>query len=835
MSRNRGRTPFKGILPTRRWRYLLAAGLFLAVRPSSGQPADASDPGDPWFALDRVLDVNIEMAPADWDRLRAQTRTLIDILAGADCLDSPADEIFTWFEATVTVDGETRTQVGVRKKGFLGSLSEGKPALKVRFDKFVDGQLLGGAVKRLTLNNARQDPSLLNTCMAYHVFASAGLPAPRCNFATVSVNGENLGLYANVESIKTAFLERNFSDPGGNLYEGTISDFRPDWRGTFVKKTNEEEADWSDIDAVVAALQDPSPAGLEALAGAVDLDRFLTFWAVEVLIGHWDGYAGNRNNYFVYRETDGPFQFIPWGADQVFTTTDVPFDDFRSPASVLAHGAIAHRLYRNDATRADYVARLKQLLDTVWNEEELLGLTDEMEAVVRQHALPAMRADAARDANRVRRFIRGRRAAVLADLDPEPPAWPWPLTEPFCWAQKGAFELRFETAWGSSGSENPLQEGTVSFTHYRLEGKQQRFVSSGAVAGFAEEEGRIDKDKAAVTVVSLGEDLSIDLLTVSLPIDRMASGASLPIDLYSVRGFRLLLPSPDAPPNQWDLIATGGIELDEAGTEPGARVSGLFYGTLLSFGGNAFTEEGDGEIGAEIGLIVNEVAAQGDPLDWFELYNASDEPMDLANFLMADDLTDAGKRTPFPDGTVIEAGAYLQVHLDKDGWPGFALGRDEELGIWTAGGLLVAGIDWEEGQADEGTSWARIPDVTGDFQTVSTPTPGAPNQVASAVVDQAAETPSEFRLRGNWPNPFNANTTIAFDVPGTAPVRLAVYDLLGRRVRVLHSGEVLTAGRHRTSWDGLDEKGRPVASGVYLYRLTAGADFTAAGRMALIR
>ena len=255
----------------------------------------------------------------------------------------------------------------------------------------------------------------------------------------------------------------------------------------------------------------------------------------------------------------------------------------------------------------------------------------------------------------------------------------------------------------------------------------------------------------------------------------------------------------------------------------------------MDFRGGAYTYEGAGEIGARIGLIVNEVAAQGDPLDWFELYNASDEPMDLADFLMADDLTDLGKRTPFPDGAVIEAGAYLQVELDKDGWPGFALGRGEELGIWTAGGLLVAEVDWESGQADEGTSWARIPDVTGEFQTVSNPTPGAPNRIASAVLDRAAETPGAFRLHGNWPNPFNASTTIAFDLPETLPVRLVVHDLLGRRVRVLQGGEALAAGRHRSPWNGLDEEGRQAASGVYLYRLTAGADFTATGRMALIR
>ena len=71
------------------------------------------------------------------------------------------------------------------------------------------------------------------------IFADAGLPVPRCNFATVAVNGEDLGLYVHIESVKDAFVERNFSDASGNLYEGTLSDFRPGWRGTYAKKTNE--------------------------------------------------------------------------------------------------------------------------------------------------------------------------------------------------------------------------------------------------------------------------------------------------------------------------------------------------------------------------------------------------------------------------------------------------------------------------------------------------------------------------------------------------------------------------------------------------------------------
>ena len=147
--------------------------------------------------------------------------------------------------------------VGVRKKGFVVSQSPVKPSLKLRFDKYIEGQTLGGVLERMTLNNGIQDPSLINTCLAYQVFADTGLPTPRCNFATVSVNSENLGLYVHLEDIKTSMVPRTFANAEGNLYEGTVSDFRPEWRGTFEKKTNEDDADWSDIDAIVAALQEP--------------------------------------------------------------------------------------------------------------------------------------------------------------------------------------------------------------------------------------------------------------------------------------------------------------------------------------------------------------------------------------------------------------------------------------------------------------------------------------------------------------------------------------------------------------------------------------------------
>ena len=767
-------------------------------------------PSDAYFALDRVLDVAIEMAPEDWDALRRQTRTMADRYGGADCLDHPPEDVFAWFPARVAVDGEALAQVGVRKKGGLGSMSEAKPALKVRFDKFVAAQRLGGVLQRLTLNNVLQDPSKINTCLAYHIFAAAGLPAPRCNFAAVTVNGEELGLYVHVESIKTAFLERHFADAQGHLYEGALSDFRPQFRRSFEKKTRADEADWSDIDAVIAALQDASPTGLDALAAAIDLDRFLTFWAVEVLIGHWDGYAGNRNNFYVYRaaDADAPLTFIPWGADQAFHSQ-------ASPRSVVqAKGAIAHRLYRDDALRAAYVRRLRTLLDAVWREEELLARVEALAAIVQTHAAPAARAPAARDADRIRRFIRTQRTRILADLEPAPPAWPWPLpaSADTCRPQRGAVDLAFETTWGTNRRRNPLAEGQVTFAHYHLDEQAMRFARTGAVAGAAggalfgaaglEAEigwaatlrvleaslgnadglfdrkdyeaaraagirlppwdvflsmdangaGAVDQDAyeaavwadratgetvagavmesalgvtrcrkrfrrcALLAIISRGADSAWDAFMVELPLLRVASGARIDLDLSNNRQ------------QSWHVdrhgrrgaIAQGQLEFFEARAEPGAKITGRLRGLLFSAAGAAAALP-------KAGLVINEVAAQGAPRDWFELYNASAAPIPLADFAWADDLADPDRRVPFPAGAILAPGAYLQIQLDKNGWPGFALGRDEELGIWTADGRLVARVDWAEGQADAGTSFARVPDGTGVFQTVNPPTPGVAN------------------------------------------------------------------------------------------------------------
>jgi hypothetical protein len=98
---------------------------------------------------------------------------------------------------------------------------------------------------------------------------------------------------------------------------------------------------------------------------------------------------------------------------------------------------------------------------------------------------------------------------------------------------------------------------------------------------------------------------------------------------------------------------------------------------------------------------------------------------------------------------------------------------------------------------------------------------------------RTAGIPLAFALHANYPNPFNPGTTIHYDLPSSALVRLVIYDALGQVVRELVAQEQ-PAGRHTMHWDGRDQGGAEAANGVYFCELTAGAS-RAVGKMLMIR
>jgi len=116
--------------------------------------------------------------------------------------------------------------------------------------------------------------------------------------------------------------------------------------------------------------------------------------------------------------------------------------------------------------------------------------------------------------------------------------------------------------------------------------------------------------------------------------------------------------------------------------------------------------------------------------------------------------------------------------------------------------------------ADEGAGGSLVEAGVDDFLlTVFQP-------VQTGIGDGVVGLPTELRLGTNYPNPFNPQTTISFDLPRTSRVELSVYDLTGRRVVTLVDGE-LEGGRHEVTWQGRDARGRQVASGLYFSYLKA--------------
>jgi spore coat protein CotH len=534
---------------------------------------DAQDPSAAVFDSECVIDVRVELEPKDWNTLRLQTRSILSVVQG-ECSAAPPEDVFSWFEADVTVGGQRVEKVAIRKKGFLGSLSADKPSLKVRFDKYVDDQRLAG-LKRMTLNNLNQDPSLINTCMAYGVMAQAGLPAPRCNFARVSVNGSDLGVYAHVDSIKKPFIARHFTSDEGNLYEATLSDFTETFRGTWEKKTNETENDWSDIDAAVAALAMPDEELMPALEAVFDLNAFYTHWATEVLIGHWDGYAGNLNNTYVYADpADGLFRFIPWGADSAFVEAELFIGlEGKLPDGVYAFGQLAHRLYGHGEGRAAYVARMKELLEDVWDATALVEELDRLEELLAPHLSGSAQGALAPQIQVKRSWINGR-AAVLQEELLEVSDWPYPPRDPLCWLPTGSISGSFTTTWGSSGWDFLTQIGKITHDVALLDNLGN--IAANARDGVGNTEGQ-------AIVELIGNDLDGGFIVLFLFGDPelIQPDSSVPIDWLSFSGvigrfeflhleFELI-----------GILVDGTLSFEAASTYPGELVTGSFSADVI--------------------------------------------------------------------------------------------------------------------------------------------------------------------------------------------------------------------------------------------------------------
>ncbi len=333
-----------------RGRFPDGVGEFVITEPTEGvtnrlPEVDPFDPAAAMFgAMREVATIDLELDPSSFDSLNYAPYTWV-----------PGR--FAWTE-----DG-TRTEfvpVALRLKGRIGSFRDlyGKSGFKLDFGRFHPGGEFRG-LETMTLNNMVQDYHRVNEVRAYDLFRRMGVPAPRLSYVWVRVNGEDFGLYLNLESLDHLWRSRHFESTlgmfegqyGEDLFVGTA--FRMDLDG------GDESARLA-LDEIAQAIANAPADGFMAhLAPWVDWDEVLAMMATEVFIGHWDGYSPTRNNYFVHLDDDGVLRLIPWGLDQTFGA-DI---DLYGGAGLLLEGCM-----RDPVCRFRWEDTLSELADVVKSE-----------------------------------------------------------------------------------------------------------------------------------------------------------------------------------------------------------------------------------------------------------------------------------------------------------------------------------------------------------------------------------------------------------------------------------------------------------------------------------
>ncbi|HXP59277.1 MAG TPA: CotH kinase family protein, partial [Dongiaceae bacterium] len=352
---------------------LLAAAL---SSPAAEPSAPPSFPGADLFTNGAVERISIVLKPEDEESLRRQPREFVP--------------------ATVSAGATVYSNVAVHLKGAVGSFRplDNKPALTLDFCRLLAGRRFHG-LRRIHLNNSVEDPSYVNEKLGSELFRAAGVPAPRVSRAWVSLDGRALGLYVLKEGFTEDFLAGYFKQVSGDLFEpgdGHDVDERlkrntietrgagilPAFPSAPSQGLSRNTRNRASLRALAAAAHEPDPARRWArLEQTLDVQRFVAFMAMEVILCHRDGYCLARNNFRVYHDLDtGKVVFFPHGMDQLLGKADFPCRPFMA-------GLVARAVLETPEGKARYEAALHSLFTNLFKPEVLVERVGQLTSELR--------------------------------------------------------------------------------------------------------------------------------------------------------------------------------------------------------------------------------------------------------------------------------------------------------------------------------------------------------------------------------------------------------------------------------------------------------------------
>jgi len=311
------------------------------------------------------------------------------------------------FPATFTFNSSflnlTEDNIGFRLRGNTSRYAA-KKSFKVSINSFDKGRDIDG-FEKLNLNGEHNDPTIVRAKIGWDLMNKLNVPSSRANHVEFYINNEYRGLYLNVEHIDEEFVEERFGNKNGNLYKclypadlnfkGNDPNLYKEviyGRRAYELKTNEDVDDYSGLADFIDILNNTSDSQFRSKIGnRFHVNSFLKALAVEVLLGHWDNYGMNMNNYYLYdNPSDGKFYYIPYDLDN---TLGVDFFDVdwaswniyqfmdQNAERPLVSRILAVKAYREEFTRI-----MDRLLREEFNSAILFPRIDTMKEKIQNAA-----------------------------------------------------------------------------------------------------------------------------------------------------------------------------------------------------------------------------------------------------------------------------------------------------------------------------------------------------------------------------------------------------------------------------------------------------------------
>ncbi|MEM1218221.1 MAG: CotH kinase family protein [Bacteroidota bacterium] len=350
-------------------RLFLLAFLFAATSSLLAQSEETA--ASKFYDLSTIQEVNIKFPYANWQNL----------------LDSLRMNGDNFLLGSVTINQETYKEVGIRylaRNGF--NPGDPRNGLLIQLNYTNRNQTLDGHAT-IQLSSALRDPSMVREVLSYEI-ARQYMPAPRANYADVSINGSTYALMVNVETIEKAFLDKNFGESEGALFKarsyspydnypegckqntyGSL-EYEPNMECFFYNFTELGEGGWNDLQKLAQTL-DESP---EQIASVLDVDRTLWMLAFNNVVVNLSSYTGRHpQNFYLYKDKFGKFSPILFETNFAFGTykgigqgSDLSFDKLVQ-LNPLVHinnptKPLIAKLLSNDDYRKTYFSHLRVIV-----------------------------------------------------------------------------------------------------------------------------------------------------------------------------------------------------------------------------------------------------------------------------------------------------------------------------------------------------------------------------------------------------------------------------------------------------------------------------------------